>query len=301
MIPALNEELTITDFVAWCREGLADGRRARRDPHRRQLDRPHRRAGPEPAAPGCCARPKRGLGRAYIDALPSIRGRWMHHGRRRLHLRLPPAGAVRRAVPRGLRVRHGLALEGLDRARLDAGAAPLLRHAGHDLDPEPSLLAASSPTSTAGCGASPATRSSAWTCSRSRGSTPRRWCSSRCTWSCARPRCRSRSSRTARAGSATTSARAGSRRSGGVDQPPGDVRLRADFFLLKPGRPARRARPAAHAAAELRRPHARAGHALAQLAVPRGDRARRRAARRSSSGASPRCCSTTPAARRDAG
>ena len=58
-------------------------------------------------------------------------------------------------------------------------AAPVLRHAGHDLDPEPSLSAASSPTSTAACAASPAMRSTAWGSSRSRGSTPRRWSSSR--------------------------------------------------------------------------------------------------------------------------
>ena len=113
-------------------------------------------------------------------------------GRRRLHLRLPRARRVRRAVPRGLRVRHGLALEGLDREGRHAGPAPVLRHALHDVDPQPASTARSSPTSTAACGASPATRSSAWTSARSRGSTPPRWCSSRCTWTCARPRCRSR-------------------------------------------------------------------------------------------------------------
>ena len=115
-------------------------------------------------------------------------------------------------------------------------AAPVLRHARSRRGSSTVCTRASSPTSTAGCGASPATRSSAWTCSRSRGSTRRRWCSSRCTWSCARPRSRSRSSRTARAGSATTSA-------SGWFSPfkAAWINLRAmfiygsDFFLFKPG------------------------------------------------------------------
>ena len=29
VIPALNEELTVSDFVAWCKEGLAERRRRR--------------------------------------------------------------------------------------------------------------------------------------------------------------------------------------------------------------------------------------------------------------------------------
>ena len=124
VIPALNEELTIGDFVDWCQEGLRDGRRRRRDPDRRQLRPTAPPRSRSPAAPACCSTPKRGLGRAYIDALPFIRGQYVAHGRRRLHLRLPRARAVRRALPRGLRVRDGLALAGLHRARRDAAAAP---------------------------------------------------------------------------------------------------------------------------------------------------------------------------------
>ncbi len=75
VIPALNEELTIADFVAWCHEGLAKAGVRRRDPDRRQLERPHPRARAGRAAPACCETPKRGLGRAYIDALPFIRGK----------------------------------------------------------------------------------------------------------------------------------------------------------------------------------------------------------------------------------
>ena len=57
VVPALNEEITIEEFVQWCREGLADAGRRRRDPHRRQLDRRHPASAPWPPALACCARP----------------------------------------------------------------------------------------------------------------------------------------------------------------------------------------------------------------------------------------------------
>ena len=73
VIPALNEELTIGDFVAWCQEGLADagvrGEILIVDSSTDETPRLARAAGPRPA------RPKRGLGRAYIDAIPYVRGR----------------------------------------------------------------------------------------------------------------------------------------------------------------------------------------------------------------------------------
>src|SRR5207253_819379 len=61
-------------------------------------------------------------------------------GRRRLHLRLPPTGAVRREVPTRTRVRDGIALPRLDRARFDAGLASVPGDAGDDVDPQPPLL-----------------------------------------------------------------------------------------------------------------------------------------------------------------
>ena len=75
MIPALNEELTISEFVAWCHEGLREAGvtgeilivdSSTDDTAASSRSRP---------APACCAAPKRGLGRAYIDALPYIRGK----------------------------------------------------------------------------------------------------------------------------------------------------------------------------------------------------------------------------------
>ena len=138
VIPALNESLTITDFVEWCHQGLkaadirgeilivdssdddtadlalAGGARVLKTPAPRARPGLHRRPPLHPRA---------------------LRA----DGRRRLHLRLPRARRVRRAVPRGLRVRDGLALEGLDREGGDAGPAPVLRHALHHVDPQPGL------------------------------------------------------------------------------------------------------------------------------------------------------------------
>ena len=41
VVPALNEEITIEEFVRWCQRGPRRSRRRRRDPDRRQLDRRH--------------------------------------------------------------------------------------------------------------------------------------------------------------------------------------------------------------------------------------------------------------------
>jgi glycosyltransferase involved in cell wall biosynthesis len=79
VIPALNEELTIEMFVAWCHQGLADA------------DVPGEILIVDSSTDGTAARacaagarvlrvPKRGLGRAYMDAIPYIRGRWVVMG-----------------------------------------------------------------------------------------------------------------------------------------------------------------------------------------------------------------------------
>ncbi|MFI5286395.1 MAG: glycosyltransferase family 2 protein [Candidatus Dormibacteria bacterium] len=79
VIPALNEETTVGDFVDWCREGLAaagvsgevlivdsgtDGTSELALEHGARVLRT----------------PRRGLGRAYIDALPFIRGKYVLMG-----------------------------------------------------------------------------------------------------------------------------------------------------------------------------------------------------------------------------
>jgi glycosyltransferase involved in cell wall biosynthesis len=79
VIPAVNEELTISDFVAWCRQGLEDaGARGEILIVDSSTDRTAELA----LAGGArvLRTPKRGLGRAYIDALPFIRGRYIVMG-----------------------------------------------------------------------------------------------------------------------------------------------------------------------------------------------------------------------------
>ncbi len=79
VIPALNEELTITDFVAWCREGLDAAGVAGEI---LIVDSSSDRTAELALAGGArvLRTPKRGLGRAYIDALPFVRGRWIIMG-----------------------------------------------------------------------------------------------------------------------------------------------------------------------------------------------------------------------------
>ena len=76
VIPALNEALTIDDFVAWCHEGLEHaGVKGEVLIVDSSTD-----ATAEIALAGgarVLRVPKRGLGRAYLDAIPHIRGRWV--------------------------------------------------------------------------------------------------------------------------------------------------------------------------------------------------------------------------------
>jgi glycosyltransferase involved in cell wall biosynthesis len=79
VIPALDEQHTITEFVHWCREGLAEaGVRGE------VVIVDSSRDGTEALALTAGARllhtPRRGLGHAYKDALPYIRGRFVLMG-----------------------------------------------------------------------------------------------------------------------------------------------------------------------------------------------------------------------------
>ena len=79
VVPALDEELTIAEFVSWCRDGLAKA-----DVAGEILivnsgdDRTTELALAEGAR--VLRTPPRGLGRAYIDAIPYIRGEWVVMG-----------------------------------------------------------------------------------------------------------------------------------------------------------------------------------------------------------------------------
>ncbi len=79
VIPAMNEELTIAEFVDWCREGLA---KAGGSGQILIVDSSSDRTPEIAVAHGAevLQVPKRGLGRAYIDAIPFIRGRWIVMG-----------------------------------------------------------------------------------------------------------------------------------------------------------------------------------------------------------------------------
>jgi glycosyltransferase involved in cell wall biosynthesis len=79
VIPALNEERNIEEFVRWCKEGLASaGVRGEILIVDSSTD-----ATPElalMAGARVLKTPKRGLGRAYIDAIPYIRGKYIIMG-----------------------------------------------------------------------------------------------------------------------------------------------------------------------------------------------------------------------------
>ena len=79
VVPALNEEITVGEFVDWCKEGLANagvtGQILIVDSSTDRTADIVLQHGGE-----VLRTPKRGLGRAYIDAIPFIRGRWIVMG-----------------------------------------------------------------------------------------------------------------------------------------------------------------------------------------------------------------------------
>jgi len=79
VIPALNEQLTISDFIAWCHEGM---RKANVRGEILIVDSSKDRTAELALAGGArvLKTPKRGLGRAYLDALPFIRGKYVLMG-----------------------------------------------------------------------------------------------------------------------------------------------------------------------------------------------------------------------------
>ena len=79
VVPAMNEELTIGEFVDWCKEGLAAaGVRGQILIVDSSADKTPEIALEHGAE--VLRTPPRGLGRAYIDAIPFIRGRWIVMG-----------------------------------------------------------------------------------------------------------------------------------------------------------------------------------------------------------------------------
>jgi glycosyltransferase involved in cell wall biosynthesis len=79
VVPALNEQLTIGEFVDWCKEGL---KKAGISGEILIVDSSTDRTGEIALSKGArvLKSPKRGLGRAYIDSLPFIRGQYVLMG-----------------------------------------------------------------------------------------------------------------------------------------------------------------------------------------------------------------------------
>ena len=79
VVPALNEEITVGEFIEWCKEGLesagVNGQVLIIDSSTDDTARIVLEHGGE-----VLRTPKRGLGRAYIDAFPYIRGKWIVMG-----------------------------------------------------------------------------------------------------------------------------------------------------------------------------------------------------------------------------
>jgi glycosyltransferase involved in cell wall biosynthesis len=79
VVPALNEEITVGEFIEWCQEGLVRagvvGQVLIIDSSTDDTAKIVLEHGGE-----VLRTPKRGLGRAYIDAIPYIRGKWIVMG-----------------------------------------------------------------------------------------------------------------------------------------------------------------------------------------------------------------------------
>ncbi len=79
VVPALNERITVGEFIEWCKEGLRQagvpGQILIVDSSTDDTPKIALEHGAE-----VLRVPKRGLGRAYIDAIPYIRGKWIVMG-----------------------------------------------------------------------------------------------------------------------------------------------------------------------------------------------------------------------------
>jgi glycosyltransferase involved in cell wall biosynthesis len=79
LVPALNEELTIGHFIDWCHQGISASRTS---VEILIVDSSNDRTAEIALAKGArvLKTPRRGLGRAYIDAVPYVRGRFVIMG-----------------------------------------------------------------------------------------------------------------------------------------------------------------------------------------------------------------------------
>src|SRR5256885_16443371 len=79
VIPAMNEEITVGEFMRWCKEGIERAGVSAQilivDSSTDNTPKIVLEHGGE-----VLRTPKRGVGRAYIDAIPYMRGKWMLMG-----------------------------------------------------------------------------------------------------------------------------------------------------------------------------------------------------------------------------
>ena len=161
VLPAMNERLTIGDTIEWCKEGF---RKAGVTGEILIIDSSTDDTPEIALANGArvLKTPKRGLGRAYIDAIPYIRGKFIIMGDADCTYdfrEIEPF--VRRLSRRAAEFIMGSRFKGNIDDGAMPGAAPLFRHAADHLHSELPLFAATSPTSIAACAASPPMRCSA--------------------------------------------------------------------------------------------------------------------------------------------
>ena len=129
VVPALNEEITIGEFVDWCKEGLA---RVRTTGQILIIDSSSDRTPDIARAHGAevVKTPKRGLGRAYIDAIPYIRGKYLVLGDADLTYDFRELGPFLEKFRDGYEYIMGSRFKG----RIEEGAMPLLhRYFGNPL------------------------------------------------------------------------------------------------------------------------------------------------------------------------
>jgi len=121
VVPCLNEEMVVGEFVDWCLEGLA---KANVSGEVLIIDSSTDRSPEIAEAHGAevIRVPKRGLGHAYLDAIPHIRGRYVIMGDCDLTYDFREIGAFVSALQQGSEFVMGTRLKG----QIEPGSMPAL-------------------------------------------------------------------------------------------------------------------------------------------------------------------------------
>ena len=122
--------------------------------------------------------PKRGLGRAYIDAGSYIRGRYVVMGDADCTYDFRQLAPFVEKLHEGYEFVMGSRWLGTIEEGAMPATAQICRHTPHNLDLKSSVRQSISPISTAACVPSLKTLYNAWASPHSRGSTHRKWFSS---------------------------------------------------------------------------------------------------------------------------